>query len=60
VPSLGPGQPADLPNHWPERLSDPKLRQHLKVFKKLNISQVEFIRPSQAKWMSPISLFQLK
>jgi len=55
VPSLG--QMADLPSHWPERHSDPKLRKHLTAFKKLKLSQVELIHPSQAEWLSPISLF---
>jgi len=48
---------ADLPSHGPERHSDSKLWQHIKVFKKLNMSQVELIHPSQTEWMSPISLF---
>jgi len=55
APSLG--QMADLPSRWPKRRSDPKLCQHLKVFEKLIISQVEFIHPSQAELMSQISLF---
>jgi len=55
VPSLG--QMADLPSRWPERRSDPKVRQHLKAFKKLNISQVELLHPSQPEWMSPIFVF---
>jgi len=54
VPSLV--QMADLPSLWPERHSDPKLRQHLKAFEKLNMSQFELIHPSQAECMSPISL----
>ena len=33
------------------------MRQHNKVFEKLNISQVKLIHPSQTEWMSPISLF---
>jgi len=48
---------ADLPSRGPERHSDPKLRQHIKVFEKLNLSPVELIHPSQTEWMSPISLF---
>jgi len=50
---------ADLSSRGPERHSDPqpKLWQHIKVFEKLNISQVELINPSQTEWMSPISLF---
>jgi hypothetical protein len=48
---------ADLPSRGPERHSDPKLWQHIKVFEKLNMSQVELIHPSQTEWMSPISLF---
>jgi len=47
APSLG--QMADLPSRWPKCRSDPKLCQHLKVFEKLIISQVEFIHPSQAE-----------
>ena len=50
VPSLG--QMAGLPSRWPERISDPKLRQHLHAYKKLNMSQVELIHPSQAESMS--------
>ena len=55
VPSLV--QMADLPSLWPERHSDPKLRQHLKTFEKLNMTQVQFIHPSLTEQMSPISLF---
>ena len=52
------GRPAScLASSWPERNSDPKLRQHIKVFEKLHISQVELIHPSQTEWMSLISLF---
>jgi len=47
----------DLPSRGPERHSEPQLRQHIKVFEKLNMSQVELIHPSQIEWMSPISLF---
>jgi len=48
---------ADLPSHGPERHSDPKLWQHIKVFEKLDMSQVELIHPSQTEWMSPIPFF---
>jgi len=48
---------ADLPSRGQELLSDPKLWQHIKVFEKLNMSQVELIHPSQTEWMSPIPLF---
>ena len=51
------GQMADLPSRWPERHSDPKLRKHLTAFQKLNMSQVEVVHPSQAEWLSPVSLF---
>jgi hypothetical protein len=55
VPRLG--QMADLPSRWPERHSDPKLRKYLTAFQKLNMSQVELVQPSQAEWLSPVSLF---
>jgi len=48
---------ADLPSRGPERHSDPKMWQHIKVFEKLIMSQVELIHPSKTEWMSPISLF---
>jgi len=48
---------ADLPSRGQERHPDPELRQHIKVFEKLNMSHVELIHPSQTEWMSPISLF---
>jgi len=51
---LSLGQMADLPSRWPERISDPKPPGHEK---KINMSQVELIPPSQANLMSPISLF---
>ena len=55
VPSLR--QMAYLPSRGPESHSDSKLWQHIKVFEKLNISEVELIHTSQTEWMSPISLF---